>query len=262
MLEGGARVRRVVLLSLALAVLSSIVASSESVEKLMKRMEESYVAGCSCLEQRIELSLTYEGVIYGAVDGSCDLVTYAAAKWQQDCDASFEKPTCALGSNSIQNDICARCTTALASAEIASGRRNLTAPREELLALLATHEAGQPVAVTIQAAGSPPPWYPPELGFTAGLPSTLASGDAFMGFFSMTAHGGGVLIRSTIPGAACALAGMKPGDVMLTMAGQPLRKNGDQTPILTSRRPGEYIVIRISRDDELLYTVLQLQQTI
>jgi hypothetical protein len=256
--------RRVLLGFLVIAVSVSLAAAAESVEKFMKRMEESYVAGCmcSCLEQRIELSLTYEGVIYGAAEGSCDLARYAAEKWRRDCGASFDKPTCALGSNSIQNDICARCTTALASAVIASGKRQLTATREDYLALLAAHEAGQPVAVTIQAADSPPPWYPPELGFTGGLPPTLASGDAFMGFFSTTAHGGGVLIMATIPGAACALAGMKAGDVMLTIAGQPLRRNGDQTPILTTRRPGEYVVLLISRDDELLFTVLQLQQTI
>lgn len=255
-------VRRVALLCLALAALSSIVALPESVAKFTERMEESYVAACtcSCLEGRIDLSLTYAGVVYGATEGSCDLATYAAQKWVDACGQSFAKPTCALSSNSIQNDIAARCTTAIASAAIASGKSQLTTTEEALVLLLSAHEDGNPVAVTIHAFGTPPVWFPPEAGFGSSLPPQMAAGDAFLGFYSSGASIPGVAVRAMVAGSPCALSGMKAKDIMLAMAGQRLRKSGDQTPVLALHRPGEYMIVMLNRDGDILYTVLQLVQ--
>jgi hypothetical protein len=263
MLEGGTMVRRVALLCLALAALSSIVALPESVAKFMERMEESYVSACtcSCLEGRIELSLTYEGVVYGATEGSCDLATYAAQKWLEACGQSFAKPTCALSNNSIQNDIAASCTTAIASAAIASGKNQLTTTEEALVGLLASHEDGNPVAVTIHAFGTPPVWFPPEAGFGSSLPPQMAAGDAFMGFYYGGASIPGETVRVIVVGSPCALSGMKAKDIILTIAGQRVHKSGDHIPVLALRRPGEYVIIMLNRDGDILYTVLQLVQT-
>lgn len=255
-------VRRIALVSLALAALLSIAASAESVAKFMERMEESYVSACtcSCLEGRIDLSLTYAGVVYGATEGSCDLATYAAQKWLDACGQPFAKPTCALSSNSIQNDIAARCTTAIASAAIASGKSQLTTTEEALALLLSTHEDGNPVAVAIHAFGAAPVWFPPEAGFGSALPPQMAAGDAFLGFYSSGASIPGMTVRAIVVGSPCALAGMKAKDIMLTIAGQQIHKSGDQTPVLAQRRPGEYVIIMLNRDGDILYTVLQLVQ--
>jgi len=255
-------VRRVALLCLALAAFVSIVVLPESVAKFMERMEESYVAACtcSCLEGRIDLSLTYAGVVYGATEGSCDLATYAAQRWLEACGQSFAKPTCALSSNSIQNDVAASCTTAIASAVIASGKSQLTATEEALVALLASHEDGNPVAVTIHAFGAPPVWFPPEAGFGSSLPSQMAAGDAYIGFYAAGARIPGVTVRAIVVGSPCALSGMKAKDIMTTIAGQQIHKSGDQTPVLASHRPGEYVIIMLNRDGDILYTVLQLVQ--
>lgn len=57
----------------------------------------------------------------------------------------------------------------------------------------------------------------------------------------------GLLIESVVPGQAAALAGVRPGDLILALDGQPVATTGELNDFLARHRPGDRVKVSIAR---------------
>ena len=57
----------------------------------------------------------------------------------------------------------------------------------------------------------------------------------------------GALVRSVSPGGAAAKAGMKPGDVIESFNGKPVKKNDDLVSMVMATKPGTTVSLRVLR---------------
>lgn len=82
-------------------------------------------------------------------------------------------------------------------------------------------------------------------------PSRQAAHPA-LGLFCRDAQGGGALIDSLVTGSPAQAAGLRPGDVLFEMAGQPINNQIDYTRVLVRQTVGESIAIKVRRGGETL----------
>jgi S1-C subfamily serine protease len=68
----------------------------------------------------------------------------------------------------------------------------------------------------------------------------------------------GALVDEVAPGSPAALAGLRPGDVIVALDGQPVRSMGDLLRVLSLMQPGTAVVLTVVRDGQasLLRAVL------
>jgi S1-C subfamily serine protease len=81
-------------------------------------------------------------------------------------------------------------------------------------------------------AGLAPAAITPEIAARLGLPST-----------------DGVIVGGVVSGGPADVAGLRPGDVLLAMDGQPLRRPEDFLAALRPRDPGDVVTLRVRGTD-------------
>jgi putative serine protease PepD len=109
----------------------------------------------------------------------------------------------------------------------------------------------------------------PQLGGTApgigfAIPSNLVrniasqiiknghvvdSGRAYLGIRVGDTNGQGVYVGAVTPGGPAAKAGMKVGDVIVAVAGQPTPTLDDLSSVLAKQRPGNTVAVTVVRQD-------------
>jgi S1-C subfamily serine protease len=84
----------------------------------------------------------------------------------------------------------------------------------------------------------------------------VRSGRAYLGVRVATIVGGGVLVSATVPGGPAAKAGIKPGDVILELDGQPTPTADVLVSVLADLRPGQHVPVKlVRRGKEVTVTV-------
>jgi S1-C subfamily serine protease len=68
---------------------------------------------------------------------------------------------------------------------------------------------------------------------------------ASLGVVAATIMGGGVVVESVKPGGPAAKAGIKPGDVIVSVAGQPTTSTDVLSSVLATLRPGQTVPVQI-----------------
>jgi S1-C subfamily serine protease len=71
------------------------------------------------------------------------------------------------------------------------------------------------------------------------------AGRAFLGVVFSTIIGGGVVVERVTPGGPAARAGIKPGDVIVSIAGQPTTTTDVVSSVLATLRPGQAVPVQI-----------------
>jgi putative serine protease PepD len=75
--------------------------------------------------------------------------------------------------------------------------------------------------------------------------SVAPAGRAFLGVVVSTIIVGGVLVESVTPGGPAAKAGIKPGDVIISVAGQSIATTDVLSSVLATLRPGQTVPVQI-----------------
>jgi putative serine protease PepD len=75
--------------------------------------------------------------------------------------------------------------------------------------------------------------------------SVAPTGRAYLGVAITTILTGGVLVQSVQPGGPAARAGIKPGEVIVSVAGQPTPSTDVLTSVLATLRPGQTVPIQV-----------------
>jgi S1-C subfamily serine protease len=73
------------------------------------------------------------------------------------------------------------------------------------------------------------------------------SGRAFLGISAATLILGGVVVQSVTPGGPAAKAGIKPGDVLVSVAGQTISTTDALSSVLATLRPGQTVPVQVLR---------------
>jgi S1-C subfamily serine protease len=110
----------------------------------------------------------------------------------------------------------------------------------------------------------------PALGIGFAIPSNTAknfaakliqsgtvapSGRAFLGVVASTLVLGGVVVQRVRPGGPAAKAGIKPGDVIVSVAGQSIPTTDVLSSVLATLRPGQTVPVQILRPSGQLAVV-------
>ncbi len=77
-------------------------------------------------------------------------------------------------------------------------------------------------------------------------------GHPALGLMCRDAQGGGALVDRLVPGSPAQVAGIRPGDVILEVAGQRILNQIDYTRVLVRQRVGDTVAVRIRRVGEEL----------
>jgi putative serine protease PepD len=83
----------------------------------------------------------------------------------------------------------------------------------------------------------------------------VPAGRAFLGVVAATITLGGVVVQSVIPGGPAAKAGIKPGDVLVSVAGQSITTTDVLSSVLATLRPGQTVPVQILGPNGQLATV-------
>jgi putative serine protease PepD len=78
---------------------------------------------------------------------------------------------------------------------------------------------------------------------------------AYFGLGAMTVPAaggsdGGVYLRSVVPGAPADRAGLEPGDIVTGIDGKPVTSTDDLAAVTLTRKPGDTVTIRYTRDGQ------------
>jgi S1-C subfamily serine protease len=85
--------------------------------------------------------------------------------------------------------------------------------------------------------------------------SVAPAGRAFLGVVAATTTLGGVVVQSVLPGGPAAKAGIKPGDVLVSVAGQSITNTDLLSSVLATLRPGQTVPVQILGPSGQLATV-------
>jgi putative serine protease PepD len=77
----------------------------------------------------------------------------------------------------------------------------------------------------------------------------VRSDRAYLGVELRSLPAGGVLVVSVVKGGPAAKAGAKPGDVIVSVAGQPVGSVDDLATALASHRPGDRVPVKVRHQD-------------
>jgi serine protease Do len=70
----------------------------------------------------------------------------------------------------------------------------------------------------------------------------------------------GVFVESVVPGSPAAAAGVKAGDVVLSLDGSTVREGGELLQMLAKRQPGDQVKLGVQRDKEKLEVTVTLKR--
>jgi S1-C subfamily serine protease len=85
--------------------------------------------------------------------------------------------------------------------------------------------------------------------------TVAAAGRAFLGVVAATMIVGGVVVQSVVPGGPAAKAGIKPGEVIVSVAGQSISTTDVLSSVLATLRPGQTVPVQILTPSGQLSTV-------
>jgi putative serine protease PepD len=83
----------------------------------------------------------------------------------------------------------------------------------------------------------------------------VSSGRAYLGVQLGSLPNGGVLVAGVRSGGPAAQAGLKPGDIIISVAGQQVMSVDDLAVTLAERKPGDRVPVEIERQDGSRSTV-------
>ena len=86
----------------------------------------------------------------------------------------------------------------------------------------------------------------------------VRSGRAYLGVRVATIVGGGVLVSAIVPGGPAAKAGIKPGDVILAVKGQPTPTADVLVSVLADLHPGQTVPVKLLRHGKKLTVAVTL----
>jgi putative serine protease PepD len=75
--------------------------------------------------------------------------------------------------------------------------------------------------------------------------SVAPAGRAFLGVVAATTALGGVVVERVIPGGPAAKAGIKPGEVLVSVAGQSITTTDVLSSVLATLRPGQTVPVQV-----------------
>jgi S1-C subfamily serine protease len=73
---------------------------------------------------------------------------------------------------------------------------------------------------------------------------------AFLGVSSRPAPDGGADVGAVVPSSPAARGGLRTGDTIVEIAGQPVREPDDVSAVVNARRPGDEVRVVVERGDE------------
>ena len=91
-----------------------------------------------------------------------------------------------------------------------------------------------------------------RIGRWAPRPADRPSGAAFLGIQMGAKAEDGVTIKRVIPGTSAAAAELERGDVILTIDGERADSSNRVVQVIRRHRPGDRLVLKIRRDDEVI----------
>lgn len=91
----------------------------------------------------------------------------------------------------------------------------------------------------------------------AALAGLLLTG-LFVGNMSVANDGAGVVVGAVEPASAAEMAGLRPGDLLTTVAGTPIQNRTQYTEVMAGTSAGQRIEIQFLRDGELRTTTAVL----
>ena len=86
----------------------------------------------------------------------------------------------------------------------------------------------------------------------------VRSGRAYLGVRVATIVGGGVLVSAIVPGGPAAKAGIKPGDVILAVKGQPTPTADVLVSVFADLHPGQKVPVKLLRHGKKLTVTVTL----
>ena len=85
----------------------------------------------------------------------------------------------------------------------------------------------------------------------SGCTGSIEAGDAALGIESEDGErGDGVLIRRVLPGSAAAAAGLRRGDVIVSVDGRATRRFAELVAIIAAKQVGDQVLVRYRRSGE------------
>ncbi len=100
--------------------------------------------------------------------------------------------------------------------------------------------------------------------FNRGMAEFTLIGDetdepkAFLGIYPERHENGGVLVTDIVPGAGAAAAGLRSGDIIISIDGKTLASRGGLTNTLEAYKPGDKIEVSYLRESQSLNTTVEL----
>jgi S1-C subfamily serine protease len=86
----------------------------------------------------------------------------------------------------------------------------------------------------------------------------VKSGRAYLGVRVATIVGGGVLVSAIVPGGPAAKAGIKPGDLILEVGGQPTPTADVLVSVLANLHPGQQVPVKLLRHGKQVIVTVTL----
>jgi len=81
-----------------------------------------------------------------------------------------------------------------------------------------------------------------------------------LGFLCGESDGVGILVESVVPGTIADLRGLRAGDLISYANGVPIDSCSDLAELLTTRSPGDRIVVKVHRQDRAFLLMLEIEE--
>ena len=98
---------------------------------------------------------------------------------------------------------------------------------------------------------------PAAVGVLSALPRKVAG--VRLGVQLFDSGGRGVFVQNTLPGMGAAVAGVEPGDRLVSVAGEPIEKFNDVLSVVEGLNAGDRVALVVERRDEFVALEVELR---